>query len=356
MAAYSPAPQTDQPRCGAMDVALAAERSPERAPGRQGAAGEARAGFPPLVLAVGGFAFGTLAILAVTWGFRPTPRLFGGLAVIAAMTGVPFVVYRNFRNEQRVAYAFGALGLIMGVSYVNACLALVSMASPIPLQDPWLMRSSAAIGFDYRALLEWIAERPPLGKLLELAYLSSGPMTFVAPLILAWTRQDRRLRRFVTLYALLLTLCVSISILLPSEGYALYAPLPPELVQRLPPGAATFYGGVAEAYRSGTLRVLDPSHFDGVVVFPSFHTAMALLTAYALWKTPVLRVAAAALCGAVLLSVVPIGGHYIWDVVAAVVLFAVALPIVQHCESRSLADLSSRRRAPSSALQQRAFL
>jgi hypothetical protein len=338
-----------------MDVALDAGRSLERAPGGQSAAAEARAGFSPFVLAVGGFALGTLAILGVAWGFRPTPRLFAGFAVIAAMTGLPFVVYRNFRNEQRIAYAFGALGLMVGVSYVNACLALVAMASPIPLQDPWLLSSSAAIGFDYRALLEWIAARPPLGELLKLAYLSSGPMTYVAPVILAWTRQNRRLRRFVTLYALVLTLCVSIAILLPSEGYALYAPLPADLARRLPPGAATFYGAVAEAYRSGALRVLDPSHFDGVVVFPSFHTAMALLTVYALWETPILRVAAVALGGAVLLSVVPIGGHYVWDVVAAVVLFAGALPIARRCETRFVADQASRRRAASSALQQRAF-
>jgi hypothetical protein len=245
---------------------------------------------------------------------------------------------------------------MVGVSYVNACLALVAMASPIPLQDPWLMRSSAAIGLDYRALLEWIAERPPLGELLELAYMSCGPMIYIAPLILAWTRQNRRLRRFVTLYALLLTLCVFISILLPAEGYALYAPLPADLIRRLPPGTATFFAGVAGAYRSGALRVLDPGHFEGVVEFPSFHTVMALLTVYALWETPILRVVAVALSGAVLLSVVPIGGHYVWDIVAAVALFVGALAIAQGCESRFVAELASRRQAPCSAPQQRAFL
>lgn len=53
------------------------------------------------------------------------------------------------------------------------------------------------------------------------------------------------------------------------------APLPEELSHRLPAGAGGFAVGIMDAYRSGSLRVMDPSHLEGVVVFPSFHTAMA---------------------------------------------------------------------------------
>ena len=69
-----------------------------------------------------------------------------------------------------------------------------------------------------------------------------------------------------------------------------------------------------------------------MIVFPSYHTIMALLVVYACWTTPILRWIALALTALMLLSIVPIGGHHVWDIVAAVALFAAALPLARRCE------------------------
>ena len=302
-----------------------------------------RAAFSPAVVAIGAFAL-TLAVgLGVAHGFRPTMRLFGAFAMLASFTGALFLIYRDIRNEQRVAYMFGALGVTSAIAYCNAALALIAMASPAPLQDGALMGASAAIGLDYAALMTAIARHPPLGGILRAAYDSSGPMAYAALLFLAWTRQFVRLRRFVLLNALLLTACVTIAIFAPSKGFAVVAPLPADVAAALPPGAAVFYDRIAELYRSGALRTLDPADFSGVIVFPSYHTVMALMVVYGCWATPILRWIAAVLNALTLLSIVPIGGHYVWDMIAAGALFAAALPLARWCDPD--ADCEPQRRA-----------
>jgi hypothetical protein len=291
-----------------------------------------RAAFSPVVVAIGAFAL-TLAVgLGAAHGFRPTPRLFGAFAMLASFTGALFLIYRDIRNDQRIAYIFGALGVTSAIAYVNAALALIVMTTPLPLQDEILMRASAAIGVDYAALMTAVARHPPIGDILWTAYDSCGPLDYAALLFLAWTRQFVRLRRLVVLNALLLTVCVTVASFAPAMGYAIVAPLPVDVTAALPPGAAVYSKEIVELYRSGALRTLDPNYFNGVITFPSYHTVMALLVVYACWATPILRWIALALTALMLLSIIPIGGHYVWDMVAAVALFAAALPLARRCE------------------------
>jgi hypothetical protein len=288
-----------------------------------------RASFPPAVFAFGVLATALLCCLASLEGFTATPRAVAlGTAPNILLAGL-FFYYRDYRNEQTIAWIFGALGILFWVSYVNAWLAIVGLTTAFPLQDARLMALSAAAGVDYRAILELIADQPKLGAMLNAAYRLSVPMIFITPVALAMTGQFQRLRTFVSLYVILLTVSVVISIVAPAVGFAVYAPLPAELSHRLPAGASVFYAGTMDAYRSGTLRVIDPSHLEGVVVFPSFHTAMALLTIYAFWRTRFVWAIVLAVNGVILLSIIPIGGHYVWDTIGAAVLFVAGEPFAR---------------------------
>ena len=96
----------------------------------------------------------------------------------------------------------------------------------------------------------------------------------------------------------------------------------PGVLALLPAGAGRYYLPVFDAYRSGVLMTADIRHVDGVVSFPSFHAAMALMTAHALRGVPRLLGPALAWCGLVLASTIPIGGHYVADVLAGAVVWA----------------------------------
>jgi PAP2 superfamily protein len=290
------------------------------------AASSARARFPASLLVVAALAAALLCWLALRLGFVATPRAIAVAIVPNALMAALFVFYRA-RDEQAFAYIFAALGLMTFVAYVDAWLAIVGLAAGFPLQDARLMAWSDAVGVDYRAILEWLAGRPAVGAILSKAYLLSVPLMFIAPVVLAATGQFERLKAFVWLYVVLLTACVVISIVVPAKGFAVYQALPADLSSRLPVGASVFYAKISEAYRSGGLRTIDPSLLEGVVVFPSFHTIMTLLAIYAFWRTRVLWLLSLLVNAIILLSVVPIGGHYVWDVIGAALMFAVVAPL-----------------------------
>jgi membrane-associated phospholipid phosphatase len=71
------------------------------------------------------------------------------------------------------------------------------------------------------------------------------------------------------------------------------------------------------------LTAVDSRHLQGVVTFPSFHAIMALLTAYALHDIRILSPFAWLWSGLVVLSTIPIGGHYAVDLLAGGVVWGI---------------------------------
>jgi membrane-associated phospholipid phosphatase len=64
------------------------------------------------------------------------------------------------------------------------------------------------------------------------------------------------------------------------------------------------------------MTTVELSALDGIVTFPSFHVAAAVLLAWAGANLPLLRYPMIVLNILMLLSAIPIGGHYLIDVIA----------------------------------------
>jgi hypothetical protein len=86
-----------------------------------------------------------------------------------------------------------------------------------------------------------------------------------------------------------------------------------------------------EALRPGAMRAIDPAAIEGLVTFPSFHTALAMITAWALLRTRWLAAPAAALNALVVASTVPVGGHYFLDVPAGLAIAAGVIGVLGWC-------------------------
>src|SRR5438477_606660 len=77
--------------------------------------------------------------------------------------------------------------------------------------------------------------------------------------------------------------------------------------------------------REGTLRHLDLFSLAGIVTFPSFHAASALLYAWALWPVRWIR-PVAIIANAAMLASTPIdGGHYFVDLIAGAAIAAASI-------------------------------
>ncbi|MGO9359511.1 MAG: phosphatase PAP2 family protein [Xanthobacteraceae bacterium] len=292
------------------------------------------------ILAIAWLSTALLFSLGVREGFVPTPRAILVVIVPVGLMAGLTAFCQSVRNEPVAAHIFWALGVMTFFSNVDAWLAIVGLAAGFPLQDARLMGVSRAIGIDYNVILEMVAQHETFGVILVKTYGLSVPMMFIAPVILSVTGQFERLKTFVRLYVVLLTACVAISMFVPAEGFALFEPLSPDLTARLPPGAGVYYAELWGAYRSGALRVMDPAYLEGVAVFPSFHTTMALLAIYAYWRTRFLWLASFVLNAVVLLSIVPIGGHYILDMVFSASMFLLALAFSRGSDRSALRNLA----------------
>src|SRR5947207_764500 len=88
-------------------------------------------------------------------------------------------------------------------------------------------------------------------------------------------------------------------------------------------GRAT--GDTVLALRRGTLSVIDLDAINGIICFPSLHAAVAVLVPFTLrWNRPLFW-PLVVLDGAMLVSAVPSGNHYLTDVLGGVAVAILAI-------------------------------
>ena len=89
----------------------------------------------------------------------------------------------------------------------------------------------------------------------------------------------------------------------------------------LPRGAGIYHLEAFAHFHAGSDPILRLSEMSGLVTFPSFHTVLALLATQALAETR-WRWFAMAWTAGVVVSTIPIGGHYVTDLAAGFAIWA----------------------------------
>jgi membrane-associated phospholipid phosphatase len=77
--------------------------------------------------------------------------------------------------------------------------------------------------------------------------------------------------------------------------------------------------------RDGSLRELDMRKLGGIITFPSFHAAAAVLYLWALWSVWWMRPVALIACGTMLVATPIGGGHFFVDVFAGIAVAVLAI-------------------------------
>ncbi len=124
-----------------------------------------------------------------------------------------------------------------------------------------------------------------------------------------------------------LVLCIFIFPFCPALGGYAYFGIGREIVPYVPDLSAWRYPEVLQGVRDGRIDELGMKTLEGIVAMPSFHASAALILGWGFWSSRLLRWPFLLLNLAMLVSSVPIGGHYIVDVLAgaAVGWFAILL-------------------------------
>ena len=87
--------------------------------------------------------------------------------------------------------------------------------------------------------------------------------------------------------------------------------------------------------RAGAWTTLDFEKVEGIITFPSFHAALGVLFPYALRQIKWAFWPAMLVNGTMILSTPVVGGHYLVDVIAGVVVAAASILLLRSIRRRT---------------------
>jgi hypothetical protein len=225
---------------------------------------------------------------------------------LAFFSGVAWLLRQGRPNFVKVSAArmVGSLAQICALMMVVAPFDYLIESLSMPLVDDPLQAVDAAIGFNWQNLTEFILNHQAIAEVLSYAYLSI-PWQLVIILLICSTGVPPRESEFVQNYILSMIICVVIGGMLPAlgESHHLFSTFPAEF----------------EKVRSGNWHILDYSAMQGLVAFPSFHTAFAIIGVCTVRHSLPALFGVGALNLLMLLSIPTFGGHYLTDMIGGAV-------------------------------------
>lgn len=233
------------------------------------------------------------------------------VAVALLAVGCVVVVPSRTGTNARSLLALEGLLLFMVMSTLGAVLSYLAMRHSSGYADTLLHRWDQSMGFSWPSVWSEVHRHGWLFSVLDSAYSACFVMPFILFAALWRTNEIERLHRFLLAYGLALVATVAIFFFLPARAaFAFY-----QAGAQLPENAQ-HYGGIISSLRDGSLTVLDLQDLGGIITFPSFHAAMAILFIWGVWPVRLLRVPIGSINALMWIAAVPIGGHYIVDVLA----------------------------------------
>jgi hypothetical protein len=253
-----------------------------------------------------------------------------GLAVSVAYVGL----YAGFahanavspkRRDPQVMFVLGGTAQIVLITAVMTPLTYIAASANLPMQDANLLAIDRALGFDWAAYVRYVDDHPALAAWVNYGYTMIRWPIFAIPVVLAATHRYRRIEEFTFAFGLALIATTIISGLVPAIGVFQQIGLDPISVKNL--NLQPYLDQLRDLppTRDGALRHLDLLGLGGIVTFPSFHAASAVLYAWALWPVRWMR-PIVVLAFTAMLAATPInGGHYLIDIIAGTAIAVLAI-------------------------------
>jgi membrane-associated phospholipid phosphatase len=257
-------------------------------------------------------------------------------------------LYGAVRPDERLSTLTGTLAVMIAAALMAGIVANGGLRLRYDLLDDLLARIDLAAGIDTPALVVWAARHERLTALLGHAYESSFPLCFLTVLWLSLRGDSLRAWQLVLGFAGSIQIAAIVSVFAPALGNIVHAGQGGLGGFGLPPGSGVYHMQAIAAYREGTNPTLDLSNLQGVVTFPSFHMVMALIVAHAWRGRGRFGLAMQGWCVLMVVSTVPIGGHYVIDLAAGTLLWMAIMGLARlplggrdRAEAGRLADTAS---------------
>jgi PAP2 superfamily len=270
----------------------------------------------------------------VCTGFSLEPVAFGvtvAIGLLLALIAYGSALIRPEFADPKLIFWFGASAQIILTTAIVGPLSYAANALNWPLQDQALLLIDRAFGLDPQSIAAFFNDHSWLVRYLNIGYgFIKWPLLGI-PIILTMTSRWIRLQQFVLALNIALAVTIIISVFVPAIGTYYGLSLSP--AERFPLiDSANYTAQLRDitALRDGSLRYLELFRLAGIVSFPSFHTASAVLFAWALWPVRGFRWVAIVANLWMITATPVIGAHYIIDIVGGVVVAAASILLAKH--------------------------
>jgi membrane-associated phospholipid phosphatase len=268
---------------------------------------------------------------------RSNPTL---LTLVVAYAATIFF-YRNIRVDAPLSQALTTVAQLMLIALFGLLCSYSAAVMAMPYRDAELFAVDQWLGFDRGSYVKLFTESPWKVQLSNTVYLAMLPQLVMVPFALIITRRMEQLQRFIAAYGIALISTIAIFVFVPAVGAFVYVDLTPAQYAVLPMEVYT-PARTLDALRSGVMKVIRLNDLEGLIAFPSFHTAASILYAWALRSVKILRWPIGAL-NAAIISTTPIcGAHYAIDVIAGAIV-ALGSIAVSGLLGRSKVELARAR-------------
>jgi len=245
----------------------------------------------------------------VSWaGLRVTG--FGDFAATLLLLTVNLLIYRRFPLGDRAANMLSGFTVFFALSTGSVLLSYLAATLDRPFADPWLSRADAALGFDWVAWWHFVQSHQALHNLLHTAYASLVAQVLICLVAFPLSGMMERNRELLA--------CFAASLLPTLVLFGFFPAVSAWVYYKADPAHTPEFLVALEAIRNGKLPVINLQRLDGLVTFPSFHTAGAIILAYVARGTRYFFLSAA-VNALMVVSTLTSGGHYFIDIIGGIV-------------------------------------
>lgn len=251
-----------------------------------------------------------IAFALVSTEFSYAPQDLNGLAQIIATLALVGILARVLRFD-RLGSCLEAIAIFSAISFAAPLCAVILASTNLPLVDDTLARIDRQIffGFSRSAIASWVETQDWLFVATQWIYHSLMGQPFILFIMLYGSGRIERGSMLLFAWGATLLVTVAVSPLTPATGS------PPYFLDF----ESTFHGA-----RDGSLRVLGNDALTGIITFPSFHAAAAVLLA---WGFSTFRLLGPVMVGfnALMWLSAIVAGHYLIDLIAGTAIAIAAI-------------------------------
>jgi len=237
------------------------------------------------------------------------------------------IFYRRVRVNERFSACCIGLAQALVFSAAGSILSYLIARQGGALWDATLQHWDRAMGLDWLAYVRAVDAHAWAALPFRFGYESLIPQTIVAILALGFSGKLDRLRMFILAAMLSGTAAVLASPLFAAVGNFAYLGLRPADFSHVWQSSGLADVRDCLALRHGSMATLDLRTMQGIIVFPSYHGALATVTLWAFWTSGLrwLRWIGSATALTTIAATPVFGGHYFVDVLAGIAIAALSI-------------------------------